>query len=74
MKVLIHENVYARQAIQDHSSMFSIKDVSNLLLEMKELSDFQINIKQGRVGTYKITVGQSTYVLTNKIKNIYGDG
>ena len=75
MKRLIHtkDSIRARTSIQENNDVFTIKDISELLLGISELSGHSISIKKGRAGIYKVTVGESEYTISHKPQTIYGE-
>ena len=73
MKRLAKDTVTSNTGIQDAKCVFTIEDIKILLSEIRELDDFDINIKQGRVDdNYTVRIGQSSYQLSGKSKNVYG--
>jgi len=73
MKRLIKDTVTAKPSRQENSKLFTLSDVGSLLLEIKELSNYKIDIKQGRGGIFKVNIGQSEYNLSNRPQALYAD-
>jgi hypothetical protein len=73
MKKLLKANVTAKTTIPKNEYGFSLSDIENLLLEIRELENYNIEIKRVRGGSCKITIGESTYEMSDKMQGIYGN-
>ena len=73
MKRLVKDSIFARTEIQEKKFIFTIKNIIDLLSEMRELENYDISYKMTRNGSYNIKVGSSNYALANTSQYIFGN-
>jgi|GEM_PF-5148952 len=71
MKKLAKNPVIANAGVQDNSPTFTISDIKIFLLEMKELENYDIGIRPSGSDTYTVKVGESSYKLSGKTRNVF---